>query len=89
MLIIREKNESFWKKKFDKENNVCCTTIKSLKEFMQDKHIKNKKLFDSNISMNGKEIFAIPTALDRKLVKMRKKNIAPILGADNNMIKFL
>ena len=87
--IIREKNESFWKKKFDKENNVCCTTIKSLKEFMQDKHIKNKKLFASNISMNGKEIFAIPTALDRKLVKIRKKNIAPILGADNNMIKFL
>ena len=87
--IIKDKNESFWKKKFDNENNVCCTAIKSLKEFMQDKHIKNKKLFASNISMNEKEIFAIPTALDRKLVKMRKKNIAPVLGADNNIIKFL
>mgnify|MGYP003324295670 CR=1 FL=1 len=87
--IIKKKNESFWKKKFDNENDVCCTAIKSLKEFMQDKHIRNKKLFDSNISMSGKEIFAIPTALDRKLVKMRKKNIAPVLGADNNMIKIL
>ena len=56
---------------------------------MQDKHNKNKKLFTSNISINGKEIFAIPTALDRKLVKMRKKNIAPMLGANNNIIKFL
>ena len=56
---------------------------------MQDKHIKNKKLFASNISMNGKEIFAIPTALDRRLVKIRKNNTAPILGANNNIIKFL
>ena len=87
--IIKEKNMSFWKKKFDNENNVCCTAIKSLNEFMQHKHIKNKKIFACNISMIGKEIFAIPTDLDRKLVKMGRKNIAPILGADNNMIKFL
>ena len=76
-------------KKFDNENDVCCTAIKNLNEFMKDKHIKNKKLFASNISINGKEIFAIPTALDRKLVKIRKKNTAPILGANNNIIKFL
>ena len=87
--IIKKHNERFWKKKFDNENNVCCTTIKSLKEFMQDKHIKSKKLFSNNIIINNRKLFVIPTVLDRKLIKIKKYNKAPKLGENNNLIKNL
>ena len=87
--IIKKHNGRFWKKKFDNENNVCCTTVKSLKEFMQDKHIKNKKLFSNNIIVNKKKLFAIPTVLDRKLIKIKKNNTVPRLGQNNNLIKNL
>ena len=87
--IFKKHNEKFWKKKFDNENNVCCTTIKSLKEFMQDKHIKDKKLFSNDIVINNKKLFAIPTVLDRNLVKIKKNSKAPKLGQNNNLIRKL
>ena len=56
---------------------------------MQDKHIKNKKLFSNNIIVNKKKLFAIPTVLDRKLIKIKKNNTVPRLGQNNNLIKNL
>jgi crotonobetainyl-CoA:carnitine CoA-transferase CaiB-like acyl-CoA transferase len=85
--IIIEKNESFWKKKFDKENDVCCTTVKSIVEFMKDRHISNKNIFSNNIVIKNKKFFSIPTALDRKLIKVQRNSRAPKLGENNNLIK--
>tara|TARA_A100001011_G_scaffold376704_1_gene439583 strand:- start:11484 stop:12596 length:1113 start_codon:yes stop_codon:yes gene_type:complete len=87
--IIKKHSEEYWKKKFDSENNACCSTIKSLKEFMQDKHIKNKKIFSKNIIIANKKLFAIPTILDKNLIKIKKNNTAPKLGQNNNLIENL
>ncbi|MAJ24590.1 MAG: CoA transferase [Rickettsiales bacterium] len=85
--IIEEKNENFWKKKFDKENDVCCTVINDLNDFMKDSHIKNKKLFENNVIINKKKLSSIPTVLDKSLIKAKITSKAPKLGQNNNLIK--
>ena len=85
--IIKEKNEVYWKKKFDKENDVCCTTINNLDDFMSDKHIKGKKLFDNKIIISNKKLSLVPTALDNALTKVKKINKAPKLGENNNLME--
>ncbi len=85
--IIKERNLSYWKKKFDEENDVCCTAVNDLNEFMEDNHIKDKQIFNKKIMIKNKKFLAIPTALDRKLINMKKINKAPTLGQHNNLIK--
>ncbi len=87
--IIKSKNEVFWKNKFDNEEDVCCSSINSLKDYLNDKHLTKKKIFTNKIMINKKTIPLIPSALERKLVKIRKFNKAPKLGQHNSIIKSL
>ena len=85
--IIKSKNEKYWKNKFDNEEDVCCTGINSLEGYLNDKHLIKKDIFANKIVINQKSISLIPSALDRKLVKIKKMNKAPKLGQHNNIIK--
>lgn len=84
--IIEKKNENYWKNKFDKENDVCCTTVNDLNGFMKDTHIKNKKIFDKKIIIRSKILPVIPTALDKIFTRIKKINTAPKLGQNNNIL---
>ena len=85
--IIKLKTEKFWKNKFDKEENVCCTSINSLSQFLNDPHILNKKIFSNKVMTSNNKFNLIPTSLDRSLVKLRKTNHSPKLGQHNNLFK--
>ena len=85
--IIKSKNEKYWKNKFDNEEDVCCTSINDLKDYLNDKHLIEKGIFTNKIMIDKKSLPLIPSALERKLVKVKKTNKAPRLGQHNNMIK--
>ena len=85
--IIKTKNEEYWKNKFDNQKDVCCTSINGLEDYMNDKHLIEKGIFTNKIMIDKKSIPLIPSALERKLVKVKKINKAPRLGQHNNMIK--
>ena len=85
--IIKNKNEDYWKKKFDKEDNACCNFIEDVNYFINDKHLVEKKIFDNKILINNKKVPAIPTSLDRKLNKIPKISKAPKLGQHNNLLR--
>ncbi len=87
--IIKRKNEVFWKKKFNEENDVCCTSINDIKSFVNDPHIMQKNIFKNNIMINKTKITLIPTPLERKLINIKKNNKPPKLGQHNNLLKKL
>ena len=85
--IIKSKNEKYWKNKFENEEDVCCTSINSLEDYFNDKHLIEKKIFANKIMIHKKSIPLIPSALEPRLVKVRKINKAPKLGQHNDIIK--
>ena len=85
--IIRKKNSSFWKNKFEKEENVCCTLIKNIGEFMNDPHIKKKKIFSKKIKVGNRMFFSIPTAINKEISGIKDGLKAPLLGQHNRIIK--
>lgn len=85
--IIKSKTENYWKNKFDKEENVCCTGVKDISDFMKDVHILKKKLFTNKVNIKNKKIPLIPTSLDKNLAKINKTNNVPKLGEHNSIIK--
>ena len=87
--IIISKTEKFWKNKFDMEENVCCTSINNLKDFLNDKHIVQKNIFSNKIMINKSKLTLVPTSLDRAMIKIKKVNRAPYLGQHNNILKKL
>ena len=85
--IINKKTEKFWKNKFDNEENVCCTGVNTLKQFLKDPHIVNKKIFSNKIVIEKNKFALVPTSLDRVLVRLKKASRAPKLGQHNNLLK--
>ena len=85
--IIKSKNEKYWKNKFDNEEDVCCTSVNSLEDYFNDKHLIEKKIFANKIMINKKSIPLIPSALEPRLVKVSKINKAPKLGQHNDIVK--
>ncbi len=87
--IIINKSSIFWKKKFEKEKNVCCTIVENINNLLKDKHIKSKGLFKNKIYMKKKSIPLIPTSIDKKISKLKPKNLSPELGEHNHILKKL
>ena len=84
--IVASHDISF-KNKFDNEEDVCCTSINSLEDYFNDKHLIEKKIFANKIMINKKSIPLIPSALEPRLVKVSKINKAPKLGQHNDIVK--
>ena len=85
--IILTKNEAYWGEKFKNEKDVCCTPINDISNFLNDKHIIEKKIFNYTIELDKKFIPVIPTSLERNMIKLKKINKVPKLGQHNKLIK--
>ena len=49
-IIINSKTGSFWKKKFSKEKNVCCSLVERVENLFKDSHLVEKKLLFKSMS---------------------------------------
>ncbi len=85
--IIEKKNSIFWKKKFDNENNVCCSMIKNIDDFFNDPHIKKKKTFNKKVKIGKRYYWAIPTSVDKGISTKEPISEAPQLGQHNYILK--
>ena len=61
--ILKEKTTKYWKEILDKENNICCSIVHSLKEAMLDAQVIERELLSANMHIGNKKIIAMPTPL--------------------------
>ncbi len=84
--IIKSKTGNCWKKKFFKEENVCCTLIEGVENLFNDKHLVSKEVFSAKIATKKNIYPAIPTVINRKISKITKNSKVPLLGQHNYII---
>ncbi len=88
-IIINSKTGSFWKKKFSKEINVCCTLVEKVENLLKDPHLAEKKLSLKSQLLKKNIPPQINTVIDRKITVSKKIQKAPLLAEHNYIINKL
>ena len=83
--IIKSRNFLYWKNKFSKEKNVCCTPIENIENLFKDSHLVKKKLLPRK-DKKGNFILKIPTVIDNKPLIIKEKLKVPLLAEHNYII---
>ena len=83
--IIKSRNFLYWKNKFSKEKNVCCTPIENLENLFKDSHLVKKKLLPRK-DKKGNFILKIPTVIHNKPLIIKEKLKVPLLAEHNYII---
>ena len=83
--IIKSRNFLYWKNKFSKEKNVCCTPIENIENLFKDSHLVKKKLLPRK-DKKGNFILKIPTVIDNKSLIVKEKLKVPLLAEHNYII---
>ena len=85
--IIGAKDAGFWRQRLD-EADCCCTVVRSLSEALADPHFRERGLFDGVIvNDQGAEMVALPLPIAPSFRQGTVKGRAPLLGADNEVLK--
>ena len=88
-MIINSKTGSFWKKKFSKEQNVCCTLVEKIENLLKDPHLLEKRNSLNNQPLKKTLPPKINTVIERKIVRSKKNQKAPLLAQHNYIINKL
>ena len=83
--IIKSRNFLYWKNKFSKEKNVCCTPIENIENLFKDSHLVKKNLLPRK-DKKGNFILKIPTVIDNKPLIIKEKLKVPLLAEHNYII---
>ena len=78
--IISSKTGVFWKRKFSNEENICCTLVEKIENFVKDVRLKEKIIFQKNIPP------LMSTVINNKLKVSQKNQKAPLLAKHNYII---
>ena len=87
--IINSKTGLFWKKKFSKEKNVCCTLVEKVENLFKDPHLIEKKIMLKDNYDQKKISLKINTVIDKKISNSKKNQKAPLLAEHNYIINKL
>ena len=87
--IIKSKNSNFWKNKFSKEENVCCTLVEKIDNLIKDPHLADKNLFKHKSDKSKEYIPYISTVIKNNSTILKNKRKAPLLAAHNYIINNL
>ncbi len=83
--IIKSRNFLYWKNKFSKEKNVCCTPIENIESLFKDSHLVKKKLLPRK-DKKGNFTLRIPTVIYNKPLIVEEKLKVPLLAEHNYII---
>ena len=86
--LIKAKSSLYWKKKFSRENNVCCTPVENIENLFKDSHLLKKNLLPKK-NKEGNFIPKIPTVVDNKSLIIKNKSKVPLLAEHNYIINEL
>ncbi|MDC3024206.1 CoA transferase [Alphaproteobacteria bacterium] len=86
--IIFSKTSTFWKKKFSKEKNVCCTLVEKVEHLVKNSHLMKKNISPKYKNFKN-NIPQITTVIDRRINSSKKKQKAPLLAQHNYIINNL
>jgi alpha-methylacyl-CoA racemase len=82
--LIRAREAAHWQVLFQGED-VCCATVASLEEALEDPHVQARGLFDQVLTAEGRSIPALPVPV-APAFRSREPRGWPRLGADNALL---
>ena len=88
-IIIITKTGAFWKKKFTKEQDVCCTLVEKVENLVKDPHLQEKKYSLKDQFLKKSMPPKISTAIDKNINTSKKNQKAPLLAEHNYIINKL
>lgn len=82
---IAMRSSDDWRSIF-KGRDVCCNIVATLEEALNDRHYRERGLFDWAIEAEERTLPALPVPIDRQFRDRASSRGYPALGADNSML---
>ncbi|MEC8100324.1 MAG: CaiB/BaiF CoA-transferase family protein [Pseudomonadota bacterium] len=87
--IIVSKTSEYWKNKFSREKDICCTLVEKIDNLFKDPHLKSKKLLKENVYFNKESFPKLPTVIELEKITGQGREKPPLLGQHNYIINDL